>query len=182
MNPKPLNQPTIYQSPSIHLQTDQIELSSEQIIEKYPVLAVEKETVAVIVQNKQGQLLLIQTDRHQTDFLGWEMPSSDVVTGESVIEVAQRAVWQATGYETTAHQHIYTYNPGTSVSNQVYHIVSAQSTKITGSFNRDEIEAMQWFSRANLQVMLDNGTIKDGFTLSSLLFYLNGFRSTNGEY
>jgi len=173
MNTKHLSRAIDYPNLQNSLHTNGIQLSPNPIIEKYPTSDLAQETVAILVENKQKQLLLVQTTHALADFLGWEIPTGHLEPGEDITTAARQIAWQLTGYDTADPHHIYSYNLMGDTPPKVSHIAKAQSTRITGTFNRDEIDAMQWFSRADIQHMLDSGIIKDGVTLAALLLYLN---------
>jgi ADP-ribose pyrophosphatase len=95
-----------------------------------------------------------------------------VENGESALEAARREVWEESGYETTNHELIYTYYPMNGISNQVFHIVRCHATKKTGDFDRNEVKEFEWVSRQEIQKMVKNKLMKDGFSLTALLLYL----------
>jgi ADP-ribose pyrophosphatase len=174
MKPKRLSRTVIYENPWVNLYVDKVQLPDGRIIEKHHLLDFEKEAVAVLVENPQRQILLVHAYRYTTDTIEWEIPAGVVEDGESVLEAAEREVWEESGYETTRHELIYTYYPMNGISNQVFHIVRCQAAEKTGDFDRNEVKEFKWISRQEAQEMVKNKLVKDGFSLAALLLYLMG--------
>ena len=94
--------------------------------------------------------------------------------GESILEAARREVWEESGYETTDHELIYTYHPMNGISNKVFHIARCRATSNTGDFDRNEVKEVKWVSRQEIQTMIRDRLVRDGFSLPALLLYLIG--------
>ena len=172
MKPKRLSRTVIYENPWVNLYVDRVQFPDGRIIEKHHLLDFEKEAVAVLVENTQNQVLLVHVYRYTTDTIEWEIPAGIVENDESVLEAARREVWEESGYETTHHELIYTYYPMNGISNKMFHIVRSQATKKTGDFDRNEVKEFKWVSRQEIQEMVRNKLMKDGFSLTALLLYL----------
>jgi ADP-ribose pyrophosphatase len=172
MKPKRLSRTVIYENPWVNLYVDKVQFPDGRIIEKHHLLDFEKEAVAVLVENPQSQILLVHAYRYTTDTIEWEIPAGVVEDGESILEAAEREVWEESGYETTNRELIYTYYPMNGISNQVFHIVRCQATEKTGDFDRNEVKEFKWVSRQEAQEMVKNKLVKDGFSLTALLLYL----------
>lgn len=171
MKPKRLSRTVIYENPWVNLYVDKVQFPGGRIIEQHHLLDFEKEGVAVLVENAQGQLLLIHAYRYTTDTIEWEIPAGGLEKGESILETARREVYEESGYETTHHQLIYTYYPMNGISNKVFHVVRCQATAKTGDFDRNEVKEFKWASKQEIQGMISHKLIKDGFSLTALLLY-----------
>ena len=172
MKPKRVSRIVIYENPWVNLYVDKVQFPDGRIIEKHHLLDFEKEAVAVLVENAQRQILLVHVYRYTTDTIEWEIPAGVVEDGESVLEAAEREVWEESEYETTNHELIYTYYPMNGISNQVFHIVRSQATRKMGDFDRNEVKEFKWVSRQEIQEMVKDKLVKDGFSLAALLLYL----------
>ena len=172
LKPKSLSRTVVYENPWVNLYVDKVQFSDGRIVEKHHVLDFEKEAVAVLVENAQGQILLVHVYRYTTDTIEWEIPAGIVENSESVLEAARREVWEESGYGTVNHELIYTYYPMNGISNQVFHIVRCQSTRKTGDFDRNEVKEFKWVSRQGIREMVKHRLMKDGFSLTALLLYL----------
>jgi ADP-ribose pyrophosphatase len=144
-----------------------------RIIEEHHLLDFGKEGVAALVENTRGEVLLVHAYRYTTDSIEWEVPAGSAENRhETVLEIAEREVWEESGYETSNHELIYTYNPMNGISNQVFHVVRCQATQKTGDFDRNEVRDVKWVTRQEIEQMINNKTISDGFSLTALLLYL----------
>jgi ADP-ribose pyrophosphatase len=173
MKPKRLSRTVIYENPWVNLYVDQVQFPGGRIIEKHHFLDFEREAVGVLVENGAGQILLVHAYRYATDTIEWEIPTGGVEKGEAILEAAQREVWEESGYETINHELIYTYYPQNGISNQVFHIARSQATTKTGDFDRNEVKEFKWASRQEIQGMIKNKLLKDGFSLTALLLYFS---------
>jgi ADP-ribose pyrophosphatase len=172
MKPKRLSRTVVYENPWVNLYVDKVQFPDGRVVEKHHFLDFEKEAVAVLVENTQSQILLVHAYRYTTDTIEWEIPAGIVENGESVLGAAIREVWEESGYETVNPELIYTYYPMNGISNQVFHIVRCQSTKKTGDFDRNEVKEFKWVSKQEIQGMVKDRLVKDGFSLTALLLYL----------
>ena len=134
-----------------------------------------KSTISWILRKKRNdrrQVLLVNVYRYVTDTIEWEIPAGALENDESILEAARREVWEESGYETTHHKLIYTYYPMNGISNKVFHIVRCRVTKKTGDFDRNEVKEFKWVSRQEVQAMVQDKQMRDGFSLTALLLYL----------
>ena len=176
MKPKRLSRTTIYQNPWVNLYVDKVQFPGGRIIDRHHVLEFDKEAVAAIVEDEQGRLLLVHAYRYVTDSIEWEIPAGGVEPGESVLETARREVWEESGYETVNHQLVYSYNPMNGITNKVFHLVRCRATKITGTFDTNEVQSFYWFSMDEILTMIKEKSMKDGYSLTGLLLYLQMLR------
>ena len=174
MKPTRLSRTVIYENPWVNLYVDKVRFPDGRIIEQHHLLDFEKEAVAALVENSEGQVLLVHVYRYTTDTIEWEIPAGSVEEGESILEAARREVWEESGYETTDHELIYTYHPMNGISNKVFHIARCRATSNTGDFDRNEVKEVKWVSRQEIQTMIRDRLVRDGFSLPALLLYLIG--------
>lgn len=172
MKPQRLSRTAIYENPWVNLYVDKVRFPDGRIVEKHHVLDFEKEAVAVLVENAQGQILLVHAYRYVTDTIEWEVPAGVLEAGESILEAAEREVWEESGYETVGHKLIYTYHPMNGIANKVFHIARCQAAGEPGSFDRNEVKEFKWVSRQRIKEMVRDRRVRDGFSLTALLLYL----------
>ncbi len=172
MKPKRLARSVIYENPWVNVYVDRVEFPDGRIIEQHHLLDFEKEAVGVLVENEQGQILLVHAYRYTTDTIEWEVPAGGVDAGETVLECARREVWEESGYETSAHELIYTFYPMNGISNKVFHVTRCRATSKTGDFDRNEVKEFKWVSRHEIREMINEQQLADGFSLTALLLYL----------
>ena len=171
MKPQRLSRTVIYENPWVNLYVDKVRFPDGRIIEEHHLLDFEKEAVAVLVENAEGQVLMVHVYRYTTDTIEWEIPAGTVEENESILEAARREVWEESGYESTDHELIYTYYPMNGIANKVFHIVTCRATDKTGRFDDNEVGAVRWFSVEEVKEMIKERSLIDGYSLSALLLH-----------
>ena len=166
-----LSRTIIYECNWFKLYGDKVIFPDCRLIENHHVFDFNNESVAVIIENDNKEVLLIRSYRYVTDSLEWEIPAGGIEKDESIIEAAIRESYEETGYEITDPQMVYTYNPSNGISNQVFNIVTAGISKQVGSFDRNEVKEIKWFSRDEIKELIINKTLKDGYSLTALLLH-----------
>lgn len=67
---------------------------------------------------------------------------------------------------------IYSYNSSNGMSNQVFNIVKSSALSIVSDFDKNEIKEVKWISVKEIKKVIRDNEIKDGLSLTALLFYL----------
>lgn len=172
MKPKRLSRTVIYENPWVNLYVDRVQFPDGRIIEQHHLLDFEKEAVAVLVENAQSQILLAHVYRYTTDTIEWEIPAGAVESDESTLDAARREVLEESGYDTTDHKVIYTYYPMNGISNKIFHIAHCRVTGKVNDFDRNEVKEVKWVSRHEIETLIKDRIVRDGFSLPALLLYL----------
>jgi ADP-ribose pyrophosphatase len=172
LQPKRLARTTIYESTWVNLYIDRVQFPNGYIIDRHHLVDFDHEAVMALVENDEGQLLFVQVWRYPTLSTEWELPAGSIEAGETPVEAAQREVLEEGGYTTTGHHVIYTYYPMNGIANQVYHLVHCQAQEPVGEIDANEISGVCWMDRAEIERMMDDRTLADGYTLTALLLWL----------
>ena len=175
MKPKRLARSVIYEHPWVNLYVDRVQFPGGRIVEKHHVLEFDWPAVAALMENAQGQVLLVHVYRYTTDSIEWGVPAGRMEQDETVLQAAEREAREETGYETSGHELVYTYYPTNGISNKVFHIVRCRAGPKAGEFDRNEVQELRWASRAEISEMLRDGVVKDGLSLTALLLYTSVF-------
>lgn len=172
MIPKRLAREVVYQSRWVNLYKDTIEFPNGYVIDKFHLLDFEREAVAAVMENEAGEAVFARIPRYTTGMAEWELPAGGMEPGESPLEAAKRELIEETGYTSTRHELIYTYYPMNGQANQVFHIVFCKAGNHVQAFDSNEVSEVCWFAKDQVRQMLKEQKIKDGFSLTALLLWL----------
>jgi ADP-ribose pyrophosphatase len=169
--PTRLHRTVIYECPWVNLYRDKIALANGRVIEEYHYLDFGPGTIAVIVEDEAGQILMERITRYPTETTSWELPAGMIEEGESAVEAARREVWEETGFESYGHQQIYAYHPMNGIANMTVYVIRCRAGERTGQLDENEIHSARWFSPGELIEMIRRQEIPDGYALVGLLLH-----------
>ncbi len=172
MKPERLGRSVIHESPWVNVYLDKIQLANGRVIEDYHILDFPYAAVTMIAENEKGEVVFSLISRYATGTTEWELPAGRVESGENALDAAQREVLEETGYTSTDHRLIYSYFPMNGNANMKFHVVLCKAGERVQDFDREEVSDVRWFTRDEIQRMLRDKVITDGFTLTALLLWL----------
>jgi ADP-ribose pyrophosphatase len=174
MKPERLSRNTVYESPWVNLYLDKVKFPNGLVIEKYHLLDFPRAAVTMIAENDLGSVILARISRYTTGLTEWELPAGGVKIGETEIEAAKREVLEETGYTSEDHQLIYSYYPMNGSANKLFHVVYCKAIERVQEFDPNEVIGTRWFTKGEVQQMIKDKAISDGFSLTALLLWLQG--------
>lgn len=176
--PERISRKTVYSSDWLDLNVDRVRFPSGKIIEEYHSFNIKFESVVVILLNKDGDICLIKSPRYVTQSMELELPSGGVMPGESYIDAASREVLEETGYVMKNGKHVYSFHPSNAISDNLTHIIIAyiDDSNDQVEFDADEVSEVLWLSQSQIQDYIKNQKIRDGFALTSILYYYSLLR------
>ncbi|MCL2427024.1 MAG: NUDIX hydrolase [Oscillospiraceae bacterium] len=172
MIPEKLSREIIYECEWISLYADRVRFPDGQILDKYHYAHFDFDSVGIVIQNEEGEVLLIKSNRYITQSEEWEIPAGRVDKGECPVEAASRETLEETGYEITTPELIYRYNPSNGSTDQVFLIYKAVAKKKVGQFDTNEVSGIAWVSKDKVKEMLKQNEICCGFSLTGLMLVL----------
>ena len=172
--PERLSRETIFESEYLRLHIDRVRQPNGFIIERFHNVEYPRPAVGVVVENAQGQVVLCRVPRYTSMTCGWSVPAGGVDKGEDALESARREVREETGFESYDHRLVYSYYPQQGSSNKLFHVVICRAGERTGSFDPNEISEVGWFSKDEVEAIIDRGELQDGLGLTALLLWLRG--------
>ncbi|MBI4770091.1 MAG: NUDIX hydrolase [Chloroflexi bacterium] len=168
-----LGKKVLHASRWMNLEQWDVRLPDGSRIPDHHVITFPRPAVGVVPFGADGRLLLIDHYRFQTDTRGWEIPAGAAEPGESVEQTARRELLEETGCEALELQALGRYHPTNGSSNQVFHVTLARGVHpVTTRVDPNETLGLRWFSRAEVKAMLIDGQIRDGLSLTGLLWAL----------
>jgi len=173
MFPERLDRTIIYENPWVNLYVDKVMFPDGRLIEKHHYLHYESESVGIVIENDNDEILLIQSYRYTTNSIEWEIPAGGIEEGETPQEAAKREVLEETGYTVTEPQLIYTYNPSNGMSDAVVNVVRCKAISCTDDFDKNEVKDRKWVKISEIKEMIRKNDINCGLSLIGLLLTLS---------
>ncbi|MFQ5406851.1 MAG: NUDIX hydrolase [Anaerolineales bacterium] len=166
-----LGRRTVYASDWMNMEQWDVRLPDGSRIPDHHVVTFPREAVGIVPVGADGRILCIDHYRFQTDSRGWEIPAGQIEAGESLLEAAVRELHEETGYAAREWQRLGAYNPSAGSSNQVFHIFIARGVHQIGAvIDTNETLGLRWFDASDLRGRLVRNEIRDGFSLTGLLW------------
>jgi 8-oxo-dGTP pyrophosphatase MutT (NUDIX family) len=166
-----LGRRTIYDSQWIRLAHWSVRLPDGSVIPDHHVLDYPRAAVGIIPLGDDGRLLLIDHYRFITDTRGWEIPSGGIEAGESVEAAAARELMEETGHVAAGLARLGLYHPSNGSSNQTFHVMVAHGLREESPpLDVNETLGLRWFTPGEARALLLANQIRDGFTITSLLW------------
>lgn len=172
---------TIYENPWVSLYVDRVRFPGGRIVEAHHLLHFDKEAVAAIVEDEHGRVLLVEAYRYVVDAIQWELPAGGIDPGEAILAAAAREVVEESGYHTTGHRLVASFEPINGIGDKVHHLVHCRAVGEPGVFDESEVRAVCWLSRDEAAERVRAGAIRDGYTLTGLLWWLLESRGNSGS-
>jgi ADP-ribose pyrophosphatase len=129
-------------------------------------------SVVVMPVLDDGKIVLIRQYRYAARQYLWELVAGRIDPGENVKQAAVRELIEETGLRAKKMRQFLEFWPSPGFLEEKMFVLLAEGvTQGEAEPEEDEKIEAKAFSRAELKKMLQNGVIRDGKTISSLLFY-----------
>ena len=120
-------------------------------------------------------VLLIWRHRFISDTWGWEIPAGRIEAGESVAEAAARECLEETGWRPGATSPLLSWHPCNGSVGLTFHVERATSAEHVGQpTDPDEAARIDWIPVADVPLLVRDGEIGDGLSVTALLAELAG--------
>jgi len=129
-------------------------------------------SVVVMPVLDAGKIVLIRQYRYAARQYLWELVAGRIDPGENVKQAAVRELIEETGLRAKKMRQFLEFWPSPGFLEEKMFVLLAQGvTQGEAHPEEDERIEAKAFSRAELKKMLQNGTLRDAKTISSLLYY-----------
>jgi ADP-ribose pyrophosphatase len=129
-------------------------------------------SVVVMPVLDDGKIVLIRQYRYAARQYLWELVAGRIDPGENVKQAAVRELIEETGLRAKKMRQFLEFWPSPGFLEEKMFVLLAEGiTQGEAHPEEDEKIEAKAFSRAELKKMLQNGTLRDGKTISSLLYY-----------
>ena len=170
--PQRLSRETILESEYLNLYIDRVRQPNGFVIERFHYVEYPRPAVGVVVEDELGRVVLVRVPRYTMNSCTWSVPAGGVDEREDTLLASKREAREETGFESSEHRLVYSYYPQAGSSNKHFLIVFCKAGERTGTFDPDEISEVGWFTRDEIERMIDLGEIEDGLGLTALLMWL----------
>lgn len=163
---------SIYDSKWMALRLVDVELPSGSRFEHH-VLRMPAQAAGVVVDVPDRGVLLLWRHRFITDTWGWEVPAGRLDTGETAEQAAARETVEETGWRPGDLTLMTSYFPHNGSTDATFNLFAASTaTRIGDPTDPDEAERIEWLSWAQVRDEIVAGRVRDGLSLTALLFRL----------
>jgi 8-oxo-dGTP pyrophosphatase MutT (NUDIX family) len=168
-----LRRVTVYDSPWVRLHRDDVRLPDGSVIDGHHVVEVPAPAVGVVPVGDDGRILLIEHHRFITGTTGWEVPAGRFETGDTAESAAERELLEETGHSAGSFEYVGNYFPINGLVKHVFHVCIARKLIRRGEIqDTNEVIRVGWFDPGEVAAMVRDGAIKDGLSLTALLWFL----------
>ncbi len=162
---------TIYDSPWVRLALTDIEIPGGARFDHH-VIRMPAAAAGTVVHDPQRGVLLLWRHRFATDTWGWEVPAGRVDAGETPEQAAVRETLEETGWQPGPVRPLTSYFPHNGTSDATFHLFVADgATEVGPPSDPSESERVEWVTEATLRDEMRAGRVRDGLSLTALLWW-----------
>ena len=167
-----LSSRVVFRGPVFQVATDQViepgGVRARRDIVRHPGSVV---ILAVEESRPQPRLLLERQYRHAAQDFLWELPAGRIDEGEDELAAAQRELLEETGYTATRWRRILHFYASPGFMDETMSVYLAQGLRPgKAQPEADEIIHKRFFPLAGAAGMVKRGTIRDGKTISAVMW------------
>jgi len=165
----------VYESNWMSVALVDVELPDGERFEHH-VLRMPAPAAGTVVTDPARGVLLLWRHRFITDTWGWEIPAGRVDDGETPEQAAERETVEETGWRPSGLEHLTTYHPHNGTSDATFALFIARGARHEGDpVDTHEAERIEWLPWDAVRREIAAGRIRDGLSLTALLWVLAGF-------
>ena len=162
---------SLYESDWLALTLADVELPNGERFGHH-VVRLPRDAAAVVVHDPERGVLLLHRHRFVVDAWGWEIPGGRIDGRETPVQAAAREALEETGWRPGPLRPLFGYHPISGLSNQRFHVFLADGATREQQPDLVETDRVEWVSVPELRRLIASGEIRDGFSLTALLWFL----------
>ncbi len=130
------------------------------------------DSVMIAAANNQDELYLVRTFRYTTSTWNWELPGGGGDT-EGPIPACKRELEEETGIRAKTWEKLGTTQVCNGLMTEKMTTYLARDLAFTGKTEAsdEQIAAARFFSRVEIDTMINNGDINDGQSMTGIFLY-----------
>lgn len=162
--------PTVFSGRRIKVHTLEIKGRHDKQVKMEVV--VHPGAVVILPLLDDANLIMIRNERYAVGRELWELPAGTLEPKEQPLETAKRELIEETGYQAKHVEALTTFFTTPGFCNEVMYAYVAKQLSFVGQ-NLDENEKIivETISMKKALAMIQDGTIVDGKTITTLLYY-----------
>lgn len=172
MSEKAISTERIYDGKIVRLRRDKVVLPNGR--ETFREVAEHSSAAVIVAENERGELLMIRQFRYPIGREIIEFPAGLVEPGEGPIDAANRELQEETGWKAGRLEHITSVyaSPGfTTELFEMFHASQLERSKLEA--DDDEFITSRFYSREEIEEIVDRGEIIDSKTLLGIYWWLH---------
>jgi ADP-ribose pyrophosphatase len=163
----------VYDSDWVRLHHLDIQLPDGKVARNWHLIDYPRQAAGIVPIGDDGRILMIEQYRFTTERRSWETPGGRIEADETPVAAAHRELREETGYTAQTMVFVGAYFPSCGSSNQIFNIFQARGIKKAGEFtDTNEVIGVKWFTIDEIREMIRRNEIKEGMTLTALLWTL----------
>lgn len=168
---KPLQKNSIYKGRILSLRNDNVLLPNGEKAERE---VIEHNGGSAILCIKDNKIVLVKQYRYPFDEITLEIPAGKLNKGEDAKETAIRELEEEAGLKARDVELIFTMYPTPAYDTEIIRIYLAKDfIKTSQHLDDDEFLSANWYDLDAVNLMIQNGQIKDGKTIIAVLYAIN---------
>ena len=161
----------IYNGRIIRVRVDQVELPSG--LNSQLEIVEHSGGIAIIAVTPEGQLLMVEQYRKPVEQVLLELPAGKLESGEEPRVCARRELSEETGYQAGKLDYLFSFYTSPGFSNELLHLFRADDLQeVEAVPDQDELLKVVRLNKDEIIPLLQAGKIRDGKTITGLLYYL----------
>ena len=167
---KKISEKVVYDNPWLKVREDEV-IKPDGVQGTYTIGQLHK-GISVIPVDQNGNIWMVKHYRYIFDDIHWELVAGDIEQGENSQAAAERELFEELGLTAANWRNIGKFRPSNGSVDQVCDIWLAKGLEVAKTPTDEfDILARHTFTLGEIDQMIKNGEIVDGYVMNALYFY-----------